>query len=258
VRKFQFAGEKAWWEIKSSDTIMIDDVEYVKLPRAGVNIGFTRLVVEGCSSVPDPLPKGFSLTQSRGYRTLVQLRNTAQSNDLLAEHNARIPEMFRASAKKAKNVRLTKDRIMELKEHPDVVWIIIPPCGSYTEPTNVAVKRPLHAREDLAVQCEGCVLQHIIEFIRSEGFDETLQRPKSLPRGIYRKDGHKYPLQYAYVDSNGKRCRHFAASMDDAVNGVDNGPPRNIQSDDVDHSDQLHDGNDGNVLALDEHTGDIV
>ena len=255
-RKFQFAGEKAWWEIKPADIVMINDVEYLKLPRAGINIGFTRLVVENCESVAYPLPRGFSLTQSRGYDALLQLRTTAHENDLLKEHNSKVPEMFRTSMRKAKQVRLTKELLVELKDHPDVVWITIPPCGSYIEPVIISVKRPLHPREELSVQCEGAVLQRIIEFIRCEGFDEALKRPKSLPRGIYRKVGGKYPLQYVHVDGSGKRTRHYAATMDEAILGVERGPIRDRV--DGDHDDRAHDDSDDDAQVPYSHADDVV
>ena len=46
VEKLKFSDGKTHWEIKPSDVEHIGDQAYVKLPRQGVNIGFTRLCLE--------------------------------------------------------------------------------------------------------------------------------------------------------------------------------------------------------------------
>ena len=106
VRNMQFAGSKAVWELTVDDVLTFDGLEFVKLPRAGVNFGFTRVILDGCHTAPNPTPKGFSLKQSRGYCELMNQRNSAQSESLVDETAAKIPDMFKKAAK-VKAVKLT-------------------------------------------------------------------------------------------------------------------------------------------------------
>ena len=42
--KLQFEGKKAYWKLDSTEIIDIGGEEFIKLPKTGVQSGFTRLV----------------------------------------------------------------------------------------------------------------------------------------------------------------------------------------------------------------------
>ena len=83
--KLAFDGGKAFWSVDQSLIMDIDGSEYVKLTKTGVQGGFTRLVIENCPTLPAELDKKFSLTWSRGYLELAQLRNAEQRKQYAAE-----------------------------------------------------------------------------------------------------------------------------------------------------------------------------
>ena len=223
ARKLGFAGSKCTWNLKHDDVITIDGSEYIKLPRAGINYPFTRLVADGCDAIAKPLPSGFSMTQSRGYTQILELRNTAQSEALVDQAKANVPAMFRNVAK-VKEVKLTREKMLEFKDSPEVLTIQLPPFGDFDEPFHVEMKRPMYAREDITVTIEVAVIKRVIEFIRFEGFDGNLKRPPSLPAGIQRNSG-KHPYSYVFKRTDGKKSKHIAVTLDQAMDGIRVGPP---------------------------------
>ena len=229
VRKLQFPGAKAVWELKVDDVLTFDGVEYVKLPRAGINFGFTRVVLDGCHTAPNPIPKGFSLTQSRGYSYLMNQRNIAQSDSLVAGTVSKIPDMFKKAAK-VKAAKPTKESMAEMKACPGALTINVPSFDHYTEPFVLQVQRPILGRDELAVVLEVGVLQKVIEYIRFEGFDEALKRSPELPAGVYKRarGSAKLPYSYVYKSTNGVKSRHCAATVADAEHGTQNGPAGNV------------------------------
>ena len=81
--KLGFPGGHARWEVTDTMIVDVDGEQFLKLPRMGVNSGFTRLVVEGLKKKP---VEGFSLTWSRGYKQLMSLRNTLELDRALHFH----------------------------------------------------------------------------------------------------------------------------------------------------------------------------
>ena len=94
VEKIKHLHGKTSWEVKPSDTEQIGDEQFIKLPRGGLQYGFTRLCLEQDGRMP-VVDKGFSLTSSEGYLLIMEARTAAQADSLVSQQ--RIPELFKLS-----------------------------------------------------------------------------------------------------------------------------------------------------------------
>ena len=95
IHKLASKGSKAAWEFYD-DELEVDDNggKFIKLALSGRQLGFGRITLDGVE-----LPENCStLSSSYGYHELQLLRGAEQASQRLAEHRAKIPEMFRASA----------------------------------------------------------------------------------------------------------------------------------------------------------------
>ena len=74
------------WQLKDSDFEQIGDEQFLKVPRGGLNLGFSRLVAYKCPDVPESkdAKKAFSLTTSKGYAKLLEMRNSMQADHMKA------------------------------------------------------------------------------------------------------------------------------------------------------------------------------
>ena len=223
VEKLKHEGGKTHWELKASDLEMIGGEPYLKLPRQGVQQGFTRLCIEEDGAVPNT-SKCFSLMTSRGYRRIMQQRNLAQAESLMDDEAHKVPELFKSVApKEVKKPKTSRSKLRELKDHPDVITITIADStGGNAFP--LKVKRPLRDHDDLVVQYDMDVIDKIIGCIRAEGYEESL-KPPALPKGVHRRLDCKYHFQYCFTNEAGKTSKHYASSLEAAIVGVQEGPP---------------------------------
>ena len=190
--KLAFDGGKAFWSVDQSLIMDIDGSEYVKLTKMGINGGFTRLVIENCPTLPAELDKKFSLTWSRGYLELAQLRNAEQQKQHAAEKNdtaaAVFAKKFGAASERPSyktHVKVPKAQIKSLNESPEALTITIPSFDTFEE-MQCRVKKPIaNPREDLVVEFNEVVIERIIRFIRFQGFDQNLARAEERSTGVY-------------------------------------------------------------------------
>ena len=151
----------------------------------------------------------------------MQQRNLAQADSLLQEQHDAVPDMFKQVAKETlKKQRLSLTKLRELKQHPDVLTIY--------EPFELTLKRPVHEREDLVVPFDADIIGKIIAYLQEEGWELSLKRPADLPPGIIRRSKYvrgAYPFQYVWKNSEGKRSRHVARTLEGAIQGSVEGPP---------------------------------
>jgi hypothetical protein len=209
--KVKFGGGKYFWDVKEDDLVDIGGEQFVKLPRMGVCSGFTRLILE--EDGVDSVDKKFSLVQAIGYEQIQKMRNEIQSKSLVDCENPNIPDMFKAVAK-AKRLRLTQTQRRDLKNHPDVLMVQVQADPMF----DLRVKQ-------LVIPFDMSDITNVIRYIRAEGFDLTLKRSAELPKGIHRKKG-KYPFQYTFTDDEGRVSRHYAQTLEGAVEGTKHGPLR--------------------------------
>ena len=219
---------KVKWEIAPKFIVPVNKLgkktDFVKLPRQDINSGLTRLVFHCCPSLPSPLPKGYSLSASIGYKELVDKRNLKQKEEFEDAVKQRIPEMFRGAklsksimdkAEKQHTKKAEKDKI---KKHPAPISIEIPAHGDCAKKT-IEVLRSVHPREDLAVPIgDLCV---VIRYMQWAGFSSDLMSPKqpSAVKGVFkrrRKDGTPY---FVTKVAGHKKYRTFN-TFDEAVIAV--------------------------------------
>ena len=214
VRRICF--DRDAWELKDTDIEVIEGVEFVKLAKAGANYGFTRLVCSGLEGLPNKV----SLTMSKGYEELLEVRKAARIEEQKLAKLANIPEMFR-SCSVVNMERVSKEERQHQRSSPVTMTIRVPGTSH-----NVVVKKPVCDREDLSVSIEGqdlTMLSHIHDFIRDQGFSESLKRPADLPKYVYKNKNSKYPFSFSFkVD--GKRQRFNAKTRADAEKGAKLGP----------------------------------
>ena len=218
VEKLRHVGGKAFWEVKSKELETIGGVRYIKLPKMGLNHGFSRLCLER-DGVMENVEKGWSFVTWRGDANIVQQRNLVQADSLLQEQHDVVPDMFKQVAKETlKKQRLSLTKLRELKQHPDVLTI--------SDPFELTLKRPVHEREDLVVPFDADVIGKIIEYFQAEGWELALKRPADIPAGIHIRRGKcNFPYQYVWKNAEGKRSRHYARSLEGAIVGAVEGPP---------------------------------
>ena len=111
-----------------------------------------------------------------------------------------------------------------LKENPECVTVNVPATGSQ-EAFDLTVKRPASQRDDISIPFDLELLDKVINYVRAEGFDRGLKRPADIPKNVHRRSDCKHPFQYMWTDADGKKSRHFATSLDAAIEGVKYGPP---------------------------------
>ena len=188
-------GAKAKWEFDARSIIMVENRPFVKLPRAC--FGFAKLVFEGCADVPDPLPKGYSLTASLGYTELATRRNNIQAQHLLDKERELVPELFRNTAPvPSRPSRQTRESVTAARKHPESITMTLPEISIEGEPpASIELLRPVHSKDDLCVLLEVSVLQNVIAFLKQGGWaaENTQARRKNVPADapkgiIYRKD----------------------------------------------------------------------
>ena len=218
VEKLRHVGGKAFWEIKGKELETIGGDRYIKLPRQGLQHGFSRLCLER-DGVLEKVEKGWSLVTSRGYATILQQRNLAQADSLMQADHDKVPELFKAVVQRSEaKKRMSRSKLLELKQHPDVLTI--------SEPFELTLKRPVHEREDLVVPFDADVIGKIIEYFQAEGWELALKRPADIPAGIHIRRGKcNFPYQYVWKNAEGKRSRHYARSLEGAIVGAVEGPP---------------------------------
>ena len=93
---------------------------------------------------------------SRGYAHILEQRNLAQSDSLMQAQHAVVPELFKAVVqRKAEKTRMSRSKLQEMKQHPDVLTI--------SQPFELTLKRPVHERDDLVVSLDVDIISQIIE-----------------------------------------------------------------------------------------------
>ena len=80
----------------------------------------------------------------------------------------------------------------------------------------------------------------IVAFIQDAGWEERLKRLAELPRGVVRRKRCKYPYQFVYKQG-GNTSRHFATSLEGAIEGKENGPPQDEDQGSTDEEEQEQD-----------------
>jgi len=220
VTRLYFNNEKkAKWEIKRELITELDGTKFVKLQPH--DYGLMRIITQGSETAPKPLPKDFSLTSSIGLRTLIKLRNDAQTRELQADEAPRNP-LFRSTTPQiAKRPRLSRSNLKAMRSKPEPLTITIPASGD-SGVMDVQVLRPVHPRDDLWVEYDLHILSRILEYLRDEPFDtdQKSKHDKTLPKGVWHH-GEGFLVAYQWDGKpRSKKCTSVEAAVVFKANGV--------------------------------------
>ena len=214
THKLHCEGSKAFWEFYDDELEVGDNGgKFVKPALSGRQLGFGRITLDGVE-----LPENCtSLSSSYGYHELQLLRGAEQASQRLADHRAKIPEMFRASAE-LKRKRLSRQEQQSVKSKFATVTITIPAFCDY-DGMDVVVKQSAQPNENLVVEFDVGKIERIIEFIRFRGFDASMQRGRAKPPrpGIYPVKGGSGRYTYSVKLANGAVKVRRASNLDDAI-----------------------------------------
>ena len=218
TRFIQFEGHKKKWEVMDSDIVKLPSedgvgVDFIKLRRGTKSLAFPRIVFEGCAELDAESGARISLTASKGYEQLLVLRNEVQSEELLNEQRGNIPAMFRQAAE-VKRQRVSRDNMNARIANPTTLIMRVE--EGYGAPFELEMLRPVHPRDDLCVKLDLPMLTQIIEYIRNEGFSNSIDRKGDLPPGVRRVSGGRY----AYVKVWGQKGIKWAKTLDEAAQGA--------------------------------------
>jgi hypothetical protein len=166
--------------IATDDMVDVSSDRFMYItPHASAMVHFVAIGAPGC---PEKLPKKFSLTRSTGLKLLMKLRNEAAWPQIAIQSCTLFGDTEDGS-KPAKKPRMR----LRGEEHPSTVAIVIPAFGRRGECT-VAVKRPEHPCDRMAIPIVTDVMDHVLLFMHLSGFDEEVNevaRPPGTPKGVW-------------------------------------------------------------------------
>ena len=222
VRMIQLVDAKAKWVLKDADVRCVNGTEYLKLKRSGPAYGFARIVMEHCSALIADKDK-FTLTASKGYAKLMQMRNDAVAAEMRGIDGP--PPCDSANAlfgdtapPEEKRPRMTLNTKREMWRNPEATTITI---QSDDQPDFVLdVIRQVHPCDELTIKFDIESVTRVIDFLYDEGFNADLQRPSKneLPAGVWRMPKGKYAYKQMV---NGRTIRKTAHSLEEAIEGVE-------------------------------------
>jgi hypothetical protein len=182
---YRISIKKASWQVRAHELIEGDNgVSFVKINSA---YGFQRLVLDDCQHVDKPTPKGFSMVQSNGLRTLMQARNDAQSQSLTSRGASMFVSDGRSPPKAKARVRRSLAVIKLEREKAEAIGIAIPAYGDIAE-RMLEVLRPLHPSDGLSIKLKAEDIEAVVMYLRWAGFTESNKqkfRDPAVPKGVW-------------------------------------------------------------------------
>ena len=161
---------------------------------------------------PNPIPKYWSLSSSRGINKLIEMRNAQQALSLQEERAPRcnLFEDDTESPNKLRKLRMPRNEIQQKREDLEHMTMSVT-LG--TETRHVKFLRPISSRDNLFVEYEPVSMGLVLRFIRSEGFDIEREPRQELPAGIHAK-GKGYIVKTKRSDDVATR---FFKELDAAI-----------------------------------------
>ena len=120
-------GKKVW-NIPEDCIVRCDGAKYIKLPRR--HHGFMILVMHGCTSLPEKRNKSFTLSASKGYQKLLDLRAKAQQAHEEAKDRrlTEVHSLFKTKVIKKPKTKISRSEAKFTKECPEalqLLWICL-------------------------------------------------------------------------------------------------------------------------------------
>ena len=171
---------KKTWHVTDSQTVQVGSKTFVKLPRS--HCQFAPLVFHGCRTLPDPLPRNYSLSASIGYQNLVDQRNTKQAEELQDQYVALVPDLFKDIVNSPAKERSSRAQIKESKQAPETLVLSIE--DDEEGPWTLELVKPLNSRDELAVKLDKDVINNVIKYLQHAGFSSDLQEVNKKRKGM--------------------------------------------------------------------------
>ena len=192
VRRISFdSAPKKYWELKPDDVVLADHggktVEFVKLHRS-TSVGLPRLVYDGCADAAR------TLTTSKGYAALLDLRNETQSQLEHDEMLQKLPPMVREHAQVKRHRVSRGDRAAA-----GSTTMTVKVNEGHGAPFDVTMLRHKHPCDDVAVLLDMDMLEKVVTYLAHSGCSAQPEKER-LPTGV-RRVGKKF----GYVVERGKR-----------------------------------------------------
>ena len=163
IHKIKY-GEK-WWTVPPDCVKDVDGDTFVKLPRGSK--GFAKIVFEKNPNLPNPIPPNYSLTASRGYGELLDLRKAAAIAN--KAQRSGISALFQSADQSRESVK-RKD-IAESRGKPTIVTLSF-------QAKSVRCLATECDRDALCIFLDPIDITACIEFMRESPWDSSLMRGK--------------------------------------------------------------------------------
>ena len=164
-------NESAPWRVPSDGIKRVDGSDFIKVKP--YDLGLIKLVCTGLVEIPKKARP--SLAQCPGFKSLIELRNRAASDEVPQPSVAEM--LFKKSRsdpkpdKKArKTPKLNAAKLQELREAPSVFDFEVP--GVEDAPAlMVTALKPIHPCDELCIKCDSGSIEQIIQYVRGNGLD---------------------------------------------------------------------------------------
>ena len=156
----------------------------VKLPRS--HCKFANLVFHGCTTLPNPLPRNYSLSASIGYQNLVDQRNTKQAEELQELQDqyveSHVPDIFKHIVDQQIANERARAQLKGSKQSPETLVLFIE--DDEEAPWTLELVKPLNSRDELAVKLDKDVINNVIKYLQHAGFSSDLQEVNKKRKGM--------------------------------------------------------------------------
>ena len=206
-------GDGVLWKVKADHLETVNGNTFVKLrPHEEA---FARFCVHGFLDMPKRCRP--ALGQCPGWKALLQLRNSAMEDILIAAGDDASLSLFGSQEQrgKKKRQRVNAARLQEIRENPEIVEVFIPGIGD-NPGMNISMVRPAHPCDDPIVRLDGDTIEHIVFYIRAKGIDiESLTSRRGyggLQPGVW-KNGNGSVVRAVTHDSDSDKSGDEAAPV---------------------------------------------
>ena len=208
ARSIHVSGSQKHWQIKSDESIMIEDTCFVQLNARNSSL----------SSVLGNVGGYLCLTRSIGLKELTDLRNAEvhrlRQDELAAEQSEKECNLF--DDVKAIIMKRTRQNIKE--ERLNRRACVVPLCIIPFKPVPVTMLRPIHPTDAVYIEFENDVVSVVLTWLTEKGFVESkrARNPEQLPKGISRV-GRLGSYIVMYTAKDGSKKRKLKRELPDAL-----------------------------------------
>jgi len=245
IKVVSIAGIKGAWHIPKEEVRLLEDGNcYVKVNPNSCTL--VHMVTIDNPHAPHPLPKRMSLVKCVGLNQLIQQRNCQQLDAVKGSQGAQCT-LFADSDPDQHNQKKQKLSARDAKHiNADQATMVLSVDTGDDVHNVMKILRPVHPKDCLWVSFDKADIACLVNFLRSEGFDDALSTPKTqgFPKGIQKREKYfmvKYEkhdttigwksfktLDDAMIFSHDVADGKLAATAE--CEGADNGPAPDFSS----------------------------